>query len=170
VKPAPVDRLIDLIEVAAGAVLAAVAAITFVSVFLRYGFSTSIPDSHDFGRLLLGILIFWGIAVTSYRGEHITVDLLWGAVGPALQRAIDVFASLVTLGAMAVLTWMMGEKVLSTRADNVLTFDLNLPVWTFYLVAWLPIAASILLLAVRAVRLIARSDLLAREHHPGTIE
>ena len=25
--------------------------------------------------MLLGILIFWGIAATSYRGTHITVDL-----------------------------------------------------------------------------------------------
>ena len=27
--------------------------------------------------MLLGILIFWGIAATSYRGGHITVDLVW---------------------------------------------------------------------------------------------
>ena len=47
----------------------------------------SIPDSYDFGRLLLGILIFWGIAATSYRGTHITVDLVWAAVGPARQAA-----------------------------------------------------------------------------------
>jgi len=31
-------------------------------------FNYSIPDSFDIGRLLLGILIFWGIAATSYRG------------------------------------------------------------------------------------------------------
>ncbi len=29
------------------------------------------------GKLLLGILIFWGIAATTYRGGHITVDLVW---------------------------------------------------------------------------------------------
>jgi hypothetical protein len=53
----------------------------FVNVLLRKFFSTSIPDYYDFGRMLLGILIFWGIAATSYRGGHITVDLVWTAVG-----------------------------------------------------------------------------------------
>ena len=56
-----------------------VAADIFISVLLRNFFATSIPDSYDFGRLLLGILIFWGIAATSYRGAHITVDLVWSA-------------------------------------------------------------------------------------------
>jgi len=49
-------------------------------------FNYSIPDSFDIGRLLLGILIFWGIAATSYRGGHITVDLVWANVGPKYQR------------------------------------------------------------------------------------
>ena len=52
---------------------------------LRNFFSVSIPDSYDFGRLLLGILIFWGIAATSYRGTHITVDLVWAVREPALE-------------------------------------------------------------------------------------
>ncbi len=46
-----------------------------------------IPDSYDFGRLLLGILIFWGIAATSYRGNHITVDLLYANVGDRAKSA-----------------------------------------------------------------------------------
>ncbi len=48
-------------------------------------FAVSIPDSYDFGKLLLGIPIFWGIAATSYRGTHITVDLVWAAAGPRAQ-------------------------------------------------------------------------------------
>src|SRR3972149_8228126 len=72
----PVDRFIDLIEVTAAGFLAVVTLLVFVSVFLRYFFAWSIPDSYDFTRLLLGILIFWGMAVASYRGGHISVDLL----------------------------------------------------------------------------------------------
>ena len=71
----PMDRFIDGIELIAAFFVGLVAADTFVIVILRYFFSYSIPDSYDFGRLLLGILIFWGIAATSYRGTHITVDL-----------------------------------------------------------------------------------------------
>ena len=80
------DRFIDTIEWLAAAFVGIVAVDIFVSVLLRYFFAVSIPDSYDFGKLLLGILIFWGIAATSYRGGHITVDLLWSAVGPRGKR------------------------------------------------------------------------------------
>ena len=76
------DRFIDGIELLAAVFVGIVAADVFISVLLRYFFAASIPDSYDFGKLLLGILIFWGIAATSYRGTHITVDLVWVAAGP----------------------------------------------------------------------------------------
>jgi TRAP-type transport system small permease protein len=150
------DTIIDAIELTAAGFLAVVTVNVFIAVILRYFFATGLPDSYDFGRLFLGILIFWGIAVANYRGDHITVDLVWGVCGPGLKRIMDVFAGLVSLGAMAVLTWMVGGKVISTYFDNVQTFDLNLPVWTFYLVAWIGIATSIVLLIVRTTRLIMR--------------
>ena len=87
------DRFIDSIEWVAAIFVGVVAADVFISIMLRYFFGISIPDSYDFGQLLLGITIFWGIAATSYRGTHITVDLVWANVGPKWQRAIDVFAS-----------------------------------------------------------------------------
>src|SRR5947209_19328119 len=117
------DRFIDWIEWTAAIFVGIVAADVFISVLLRYFFAVSIPDSYDFGRLLLGILIFWGIGATSYRGTHITVDLLWANVGPRAQCAIDIFATLVLLFVVAIHCWTLLDKVISTRADHVLTFD-----------------------------------------------
>lgn len=166
----PVDRFIDVIEVTAAIFLAVVTLLVFVSVFLRYFFSWSIPDSYDFTRLLLGILIFWGMAVASYRGDHITVDLLWGASPAWAKRAMDVFAALVTLTGMCAFTWMFAEKVLSTRADHVGTFDLRQPVWIYYLVAWIGLASSILLLMLRTMRLVFWPDKLGTPRDPHTSE
>jgi len=144
------DRVISGIEGAAAAFIGLVAVDVFVSVGLRYAFGWSIPDSYDFGRLLLGILIFWGIAATSYRGSHITVDLLWSACGPRAQRSIDVFATLVLLFVVVVHSWMLLGKVRSTYFDNVLTYDLHLPTWPFFAVAWGGDVAAVVLIAVRA--------------------
>src|SRR5262245_20472497 len=99
------DRFIDSIEWVAAFFVGVVAADVFITVLLRYFFSISIPDSYDFGQLLLGILIFWGIAATSYRGTHITVDLVWANVSPRYQRMIDVFATLVLLFVVTVQTY-----------------------------------------------------------------
>ncbi|MFZ1884439.1 MAG: TRAP transporter small permease [Rhodoplanes sp.] len=156
------DRFIDGIELIAAAFVGIVAADVFVSVLLRYFFSTSIPDGYDFGTLLLGILIFWGIAATSYRGTHITVDLLWANVGPRAQRYIDIFATLILLLVMAVLTYALFDKVLSTYEANISTFDLRIPTWPFFAVAWLGVVAAVLLIAVRTYRLIFRPDLMAQ--------
>jgi TRAP-type C4-dicarboxylate transport system permease small subunit len=156
------DRFIDTIEWIAAAFVGIVAANIFLAVLLRNVFSYSIPDSFDIGRMLLGILIFWGIAATSYRGGHITVDLVWANVGPRYQRWIDVFATLVLLFVVIVHTWTLYDKVVATRADNILTFDLRLPAWPFFALAWVGDAAAVILISVRAYRLIFHPERLAR--------
>jgi TRAP-type transport system small permease protein len=173
-KPIPphrnvMDRVIDAIEMTAAIFVGIVAADVFISVLLRY-FGVSIPDSYDFGRLLLAILIFWGIGATSYRGTHITVDLLWANVGPRMQRAIDIFATLVLLFVVTIHSWTLFDKVVSTRADNILTFDLRIPNWPFFALAWLGDVSAVLLIAVRTYRLIFHPELMARPNQAQAVE
>ena len=153
-KRASMDRFIDTIEWIAAGFVGIVAANIFISVLLRNLFNYSIPDSFDIGRLMLGILIFWGIAATSYRGTHITVDLIWGNVGPKYQRLIDVFATLVLLFVVTVQTWTLFDKVRGTYNDNVTTFDMHMPTWPFFAVAWAGDVSAVLLIAIRTWRLI----------------
>ena len=164
------DRFIDSIELVAAFFAGIVALDIFVSVLLRYFFSVQIPDSYDFGRLLLGILIFWGIAATSYRGNHITVDLLYANVGDRSKRVIDVFATSVLLFVVTVQTYTLFDKVRGTYYDNVLTFDLRLPVWPFFLVAWLGDVSAVLLIAVRTYRLIFHPELLGGQYQIKPVE
>jgi len=152
------DRFIDSIEWVAAFFVGIVAANIFLQVLLRNLFAYSIPDSYDFGRMLLGILIFWGIAATSYRGTHITVDLIWANVGPRYQRMIDVFATLVLLFVVTVQTYTLFDKVRGTYYDNVLTFDLRLPTWPFFALAWIGDVSAVLLIAVRTYRLIVMPE------------
>ncbi|MDI3469332.1 MAG: TRAP dicarboxylate transporter, DctQ subunit [Pseudolabrys sp.] len=159
-KAVYMDRFIDAIEWVAAFFVGVVAADVFISVLLRNLFNISIPDSYDFGRLLLGILIFWGIAATSYRGTHITVDLVWANVGPRYQRWIDVFATLVLLFVVTVQTYTLFDKVRGTYYDHVLTFDLRLPTWPFFAVAWAGDISAVLLIAVRTYRLIFHPELV----------
>jgi TRAP-type transport system small permease protein len=148
------DRIIDTIEAIAALFVGLVAADIFLSVFLRRFFSLQIPDSYDFGRLLLGILIFWGIAATSYRGGHITVDLVWASASPRWKRVIDVFATLVLLFVVTVQTYTLFDKVHATYNDNVLTYDLGLPTWPFFAIAWAGDVSAVVLIAIRTYRLI----------------
>ena len=163
-KPNFMDKMINSIEWLAAIFVGIVALNIFVAVVLRKFFDTSIPDAYDFGRMLLGILIFWGIAATSYRGGHITVDLVWTAAGPRMKRVIDVFATLVLLFVVAVQTAMLFDKVRGTYADNVQTYDLNIPTWPFYAVAWIGDVCAVILIAIRTWRLVFKPEALHDEH------
>jgi TRAP-type C4-dicarboxylate transport system permease small subunit len=154
------NGFIDSIEWIAAFFIGIVAFDVFVSVLLRYFFGFTIPDAYDFGQLLLGILIFWGIAATSYRGTHITVDLVWANVAPYWQRIIDVFATLVLLFVVSVQTYTLFDKVSTTYTANVSTFDLRIPIWPFFAIAWIGDLAAVLLIAVRTYRLIFHPELI----------
>ncbi len=142
-------RFATTAERVAGLFLAIVTLLTFLTVVLRYGFSVSIPDSYDLSRNFLGILTFWGIAMTGFRGEHITVDLLWGALPRRGQRMLDIVSTVFTMFCMAVFSYAMATKVLGTEASGETTYDLNLPIWPFYALAWAGLAMSVLLLLLR---------------------
>jgi TRAP-type C4-dicarboxylate transport system permease small subunit len=156
----PGDRFIQAIEWLAAIFVGIVTIDTFLSVCLRYFFAWQIPDSFDVGRMLLGILIFWGIAATSYRGTHITVDLIWSLSGPRGKRIIDVFATLVLLFVVAVQTATLFDKVRGTYADNIETFDLHMKVWPYFAVAWLGDVSAVLLIAIRTYRLVFHPEAL----------
>jgi TRAP-type C4-dicarboxylate transport system permease small subunit len=148
------DRFIDSIEWVAAFFVGIVALNTFTAVVMRKFFAVTIPDYYNFGQFLLGILIFWGIAATSYRGTHITVDLVWANVGPRYQRLIDVFATLVLLFVVTVQTYTLVDKVIDTYNAHIVTMDLQLPIWPFFLVSWIGDVSAVLLIAIRTYRLI----------------
>ena len=164
------DRFIDGIEWIAAVFVGLVALIIFTSVMLRYFFATSIPDAYDLGKNMLGILIFWGIAATSYRGNHITVDLVWASASRRWQRLIDIFATLVLLFVVIVMTIMLFDKVKQTYDQNVLTYDLGMPVWPFFAVAWLGDVSAVLLIAIRTFRLVFQPDKMEGEHTLKAVE
>jgi TRAP-type transport system small permease protein len=157
---APMDRIIDAIEWCAAIFVGVVALNIFLTVVLRKFFSWQIPDSYDIGKMLLGTLIFWGIAATSYRGGHITVDLVWTSVNDRWKRRIDVFATIVLLFVVTVQTIMLFDKVHASYVDHLLTYDLNLPQWPLYAVAWLGDVSAVVLIAIRTWRLVFHPEQL----------
>ena len=80
------------------------------------------------------------------------------------MRYIDIFATLVLLFVVVVQTYTLFDKVLQTYRDNVLTFDLHLPVWPFFALAWLGDIAAVLLISVRTWRLVFQPERV--QEHP----
>ena len=144
-----INKIVLFVDAAAAVFLAIITGLTFLTVVLRYVFNATLPGSFDIGRLLLGVAIFWGIAVAAYRKEHIQVDILWSVLPRKVQGALNVFSDIVFFGCACVFAAMFWLRVMATRTSGETTFELDVPIWPFHLAAWLGIALTAVVLAVR---------------------
>lgn len=181
------ERLIAYTETAAGVFLAAVTLLVFVNVMLRGAssgigdllnwitgrsdmkFVLTIPEWYHLSCLALGVCIFWGFAATSYRNDHIKVDILWDWVRPANKRLIDLLATGILLLFLLAFTWMLGVKVASGYWSGEATYDLRLKLWPFHLVMALGVLFATILVAIRMLRLVRGAN-VEREHKLEHIE
>ncbi|QHE77418.1 TRAP transporter small permease [Hydrogenophaga sp. PBL-H3] len=144
-------RVFSAIETMAALSLLLIAVLTAGNVLLRYAFSMQIPDWFDGSQMLQGIAMFWGIALATYYGTHICVDLLWESLKPAGQRCVDMIATAVTTAFLMPMAWMVWVKVGGTGSQG--TMDLRLPLQWFYAVAAVGASVAALLALVRLVHL-----------------
>jgi TRAP-type C4-dicarboxylate transport system permease small subunit len=142
-------RLLAATETVAAFFLLAIALLTAGNVLLRDLFSVQIPDWFDGSRMLQGIALFWGVALATYYGSHICVDVLWEHMGPRARRWLDIVATLIALLFLVPLAWMVWIKVAGTGTQG--TMDLRMPLWMFYSVAGLGTTVAALLAVVRVV-------------------
>lgn len=150
------DKILAVTESVAAFFLLLVAALTFSNVCVRYLFATQIPDWFDLSKQFQAIAILWGIAITTYRGSHICVDIVWEHSGRAWRRRIDLFATAATLILLAPMAWMIWVMVGNMGTEA--TSDLRLPLRYFYAVAAIGAVAAAILAAKRILRLFAANE------------
>lgn len=160
------DRIVSVIERIAGVFLLAVAVLTFIMVILRKFFDTGIPDWFDFSRLLQGIAIFWGIACVCYRGGHIQVDLAWDMSAARNRFRIDVFAGIVLMVFLLALNAFTLQAAYEMRGKNLLTSDLRIPQWGFYMTGAVGLVAATFATWVR-LRTLIRTGVRDDPDPPG---
>jgi TRAP-type C4-dicarboxylate transport system permease small subunit len=150
------DKILAVTEAMAAFFLLLVAALTFSNVCIRYLFDTQIPDWFDFSKQFQAIAILWGIALSTYRGSHICVDILWEHSERAWKRRIDLFATGTTLALLAPMAWMIWVMVGNMGTEA--TSDLRIPLRYFYSVAALGAVAAAILAAKRMLLLYAGGE------------
>ena len=155
------NRFLRVSENLAALFLLLIALLVTVNVTLRYVLSIQVPDWFDFSRQLQAIAIFWGIAIATYRGGHICVDVLWEHVGRSGKRMLDLVATIVTLLFLIPMAWMIWVKVGSTGTQA--TSDLRLPLIPFYVVSAVGATVAVVLTAKRIWELWSGQHRLADE-------
>jgi len=141
-------RISKLLDIIPAVLLGVMALLTSVSVASRYLFNQPVPDEYELSRLLLSVVICWGIAV-AFRGKnHIYLDLFWGRVGPRGKAALSRIGAAISFLIVSGYSYMLLLKALDTMASHNRTIELGVPVWGFQMAAWVgTVAAAFVLLS-----------------------
>jgi TRAP-type C4-dicarboxylate transport system permease small subunit len=142
-----VRRALAAIETVAAVFMLLIALLTAGNVALRDLLAVQIPDWFDGSKYLMGIALFWGIALATYHGSHICVDIVWEHLDRRGRRWLDIVAGSVTLAFLAPMAWMVWAKVLSSGTQA--TTDLRLPIVWFTSIAAAGGVAAVMLALVR---------------------
>jgi TRAP-type C4-dicarboxylate transport system permease small subunit len=96
------------------------------------------------------VLFFVALPFATLRGEHITVGLIDGAVGPRVSRLLDTLGSLAAAVAVGFVAYHVYHKGLTSVRYNEATMFLRLPLGPFVLLGAGSLALTTLVLLYRA--------------------
>lgn len=142
------QRVAYRLALAAGAVLLVVMAVSFVDVVGRYFLGLPLTFAVEATELGMGIVITFGMALTTLRGGHISVDLLSRRiVGRWIDAFMQVLSALTALIFMGLVGWQLILRAIRVHGDGLRTQVLDLPVFpVVYVMSAAGVAASVVAL------------------------
>lgn len=100
--------------------------LVFYNAMLRYVFSSSYPPSEEWARFLFIYITFFGAIEAFYRKKHIAVDMFVDLLHGASRKYVDIAASLLGIGAMALLLWGGIVNVMQTYDTYSVATNVNM--------------------------------------------
>lgn len=107
--------------------------VTFVDVVGRF-FDVPLKFAVEIIQLGMGLLVFFGLAITTLRGGHIAVDLLAGLLPPLARKVLTRVAALSAVLFIALMAWRLWDRALNFMSDGLVTDVLGLPVYPTVLI------------------------------------
>lgn len=129
---------------------------TVADILGRTLFNNPMPGTVELTELAVVVLVYLGLSHTESRDAHIAVDLLYLRLGVRARLALRVFAGLVSLAVIAVMTWRLYLYAGQLDAGGYTTGILRIPLYPVALLAVLGAATfGLAVLANTAVSLLA---------------
>ena len=144
-------------------VLAALAVMTFCDVVARYFFNSPFSFTVEITQLAMGILIYFGVGLTTHDNDHISVDFVTLRLPDSMRTLISLITNALALLFLILLVWRLWQRAAVLFEKNDMTPILFLPLWPFgYLMA----AGSVFLLTGVLVHLIDAGRRLKNPQEP----
>lgn len=135
----------------AAAVLVAIMVVTFVDVIGRNFFGRSLRGTVEAISLMMGVLVFSGLAITELNRGHITVETFQGMFPKPMKRISLIINSVLAVGVAWLLLDQLFTKTVDVFAEQEFTMNLKLPYWPAAILTLIGFALFFLLLVVRLI-------------------
>ena len=134
---------------------------TFADVVGRTLFNRSLTGTVETITLLMGVLVFFGLAWTEVKRKHVVVDTFLQMTSGRTRAVLGLFNALVAFGIASVLYWRLLIMTLDVIRDQELTQIWRLPFWPTAVLESVGMTILVLALAWRVIE--------AFQHviHPG---
>lgn len=131
-------------------VLVLVMLITFVDVVGRYFFNAPVTFAVEMIQLGMGLLVLFGLAITTLERGHIAVDIVETLVSGTIKKLFAAIAALTGAVFIALIAWRLWDRGIKFLGDGLATDVLFLPVWPVVMLMALAatVAAIVALLQV----------------------
>ena len=151
---AQADRAARVLAILAGAGLLLVLALIFVSVVMRYIFSTPIVGVNEIVQLASVGIVMLALPWCTAEGAHVGVDVLDQKIGRWGRFLGDVQARAIAALILSVLVWRAILKAMDAREFGDATNMLQMPIWPFYAMIAAGMALSVLVLAAQLIQIL----------------
>ena len=113
---------------AAGLCLLGLMLITFTDVVGRYFFNAPLVFTVEIVELGMGLMLFFGLAITTLNRGHISVDLITGFLPLRARVMLASFSALIAVGFFGLIAWRLWDRAVNFLSDGLATQILFLPV------------------------------------------
>jgi len=132
--------------------LVAIMTMTFVDVIGRNFLGRSLIGTVETVSLMMGVLVFSGLAVTELNRSHIVVETFQGLFPRLLKRSSMIVNSLLAVGVAGLLLNQLFTKTVDVMAEQEFTMILKLPYWPAAILMLIGFAVFFVLLVLRLIR------------------
>ncbi|MFK5977916.1 MAG: TRAP transporter small permease [Rhizobiaceae bacterium] len=123
------EKISNWAAAVASAFLLFVMAMTFVDVVGRYVFNSPLIFGVELTEQAMGLIILLGLALTTFRRGHISVDLVPPLLPLPMQSLLKRFSAFTGVFFLGLIAWNFWRKVLVQNSDGLVTQILAIPVY-----------------------------------------
>lgn len=161
------SRVIEVMTIAAiwiaGAVLVLLMLLTVADVLAQELINEPITGVFDFTHFAVLSMVFLGFAYCGFRGDHVSIELVYGRLGPRVQSVLDRLTSLIGAGLFSLIAWRALVQADLVRELEEASNMLEIPFYPFY---WLLAFGSALFALVMLLRVFVRQPPQAASPEP----